>query len=175
MKKNLVLVLSAVMITTALAGCSSKKGEAEEQTQSQVGFITESEKEGTVEYFGRVKKVLGNEIEVELASYEQFVEDAESLTENADKQNGGAASAMETSEPVSSDEVIVPDTGSLLGVDLTFTGEFKTFRIPAGTKIEMAWIGGEVPSSDIKENNILLINAKEDSDISTVAHISIMN
>ncbi|MDU5260972.1 MAG: hypothetical protein E6176_00890 [Clostridium celatum] len=43
MKKFLVLVLSAVMITTVLAGCSSKKGEPEKES----GNIIQSEEEGT--------------------------------------------------------------------------------------------------------------------------------
>lgn len=168
MKKILVLALSAIMITTALVGCSSKKDKGEN------ALVSKSEIEGTTQYFGRVKNVTGNEIEVELAGYDEFLEAEEEYINELNKEEGGKAQMTDTTAPISSDDAAAIDNNSVGGVELEFTGETKSFTIPAGSKVVSLITQKEAPVTDVKKGSILIINAKDNADSSTASVVSIL-
>lgn len=201
MRKVLICVLSAVIILT-VGGCSSKPPEATKQEGNVV-----SEKEGSIapeqvnsemiKYFGKVKSVVGNEIELELAKEmvvevadETELQDGVGIVSVGDVTAGGEpggeiSSSVSASEATDTDikefasvggQAMTQTTMSIGNgekVELEYTGETKNIIIPAGASIFNFVTGKEGKVTDIKEGSVVMIYADGTDKSPVVSNVEI--
>ncbi len=142
MKKILVIALSVLMMTT-VGGCSPKK-QAEEDVSVD-----------KVEYFGKVKSILGNEIELEIANGDAIgIGDEEEEEDNSEESTpaAGLTEAMtgENKEFVSGD-------ANKKKMELEYTGEIENITIPGGVTVIDLITGKDGKISDIKDGSVVIV------------------
>lgn len=160
MKKVLLLglVLSMAIGVTA---CTKASGTVSE------GSSTSIEQEEQQYIYGKVKSIVGNEIEFELAKDPQIDmigEGVEEETTEKDKGNGQVAATM-TQAAMSSDENKKVNVGNIDKnqplIELEFTQEEKTITIPTGIDINVLSQSTDKGLSAIKEGTYLRIGVDD--------------
>lgn len=150
-------------------------------------------------YFGKVKSIVGNEIEIELAkppfeapegggeggegSGGAFVEhsvtihkDDEGIAEVRDGDTGAqidAAGAVFAVDGGDGNVQYFGGVGEGEKMELEYTGETKSFTVPAGADI-VSMIGGEAKLDAIKKGSVVMVTAPKDEANGTVSSIMIM-
>lgn len=167
MKKIIILVtMSALMLT--LVACSpessASSGQKEESSvssgqndessaESKTGADGDESSAETQEVvFGKVSAITGNEMDISLAKdpYADLNPEGEAA--------GGAG--MEAVEMVPAAEAgAVTDEQEAPKMQLEYTGDSKSFTIPAGVKITGS-TGGEVQMDSIAKGSVLMIFTK---------------
>lgn len=209
MKKYLALGLSVLSIM-AMVGCSSNdtdKNNSQHNSTSEVNNSQEAnnENEGSEErtYLGKVKKIVGNEIEIELAKDQdvsgqgsklpegvQFQEsiggDSDSASEDGVMQLGdGEGVGIDDSvdgfqdsisiEPSEGEEVFqLGDSGDNEKLELEYTGETIKITIPTGANIFDMRSGSDSKLSAIKTNSIIRVFAKGTKESPMVQSVDIV-
>lgn len=180
--RKIGLGMMCVLLTVLIfSGCSKEKdiqtdptvipaldGGGQVETEPEG---TESEKTAVVSaavFYGRVKSILGNEIELEIGmSTKQY----ENLGKPSTPVKKGANEIMikEKKNPEGFEDFIAPlppelaqhsDEDSIFGangeVELVYTGEIRNLIIPAGTDLRNI-TGGKETLDSIKKGSILMI------------------
>lgn len=202
MKKLLICALSTVMILT-VGGCSSKSPENTEKegtiAEEKDGNITPQEVNSEmVKYYGKVKKVVGNEIELELAK-ETIIELAEGedihgestiasmgeMPEGSNVEVGTITSSVVATESSSGEtfdlkddgEGVIPqiNMGNVTGekLELEYTGETKKLIIPAGASMFNFVAGKDGKVTDIKEGSVVMVYVNGNSGLEVVSSVEI--
>ncbi|MEG0910482.1 MAG: hypothetical protein RSB47_01225 [Ruthenibacterium sp.] len=152
MKKLYVLILAGVL-TLSLTACGAKK-DANSLPQN------DENKTPSTSYFGKISSVAGNEIELNLAK-EPELPPAESAPEkDGDTMEAAVLTPATTTGDGSGD-------GAAQRVEVEYTGEMKSFIIPAGMPIKDAQ-SNEKQLSDIKKGSIMNIFADEKGNVTEV-------
>lgn len=202
MKKYLALGLSVLTIMT-MVGCSSNdtpKNNSQDNNTSEVNNSQEANKgnEGSEErtYLGKVKKIVGNEIEIELAKDQdvsgngsklpegvQFQEsiggDSGSIPEGSQSLTEGSGEAISQDlisiDPSEGGEVLqLGDPGDNEKLELEYTGETIKITIPTGANIFDMRSGSDSKLSAIKTNSIIKVFAKGTKEAPIVQSIDIV-
>lgn len=156
MKKFLVIALSALMITTVV-GCSSKDGEIKSEAGNGVEENVEYDK---MKHFGKVKNVVGNEMELEIANMD-VLGMPEGGEEPAEGESTPAATMTEPM-PAGSEEAVSGDANKEK-MDMEYTGEVENITIPGGVTIMDLRTGKEGKISDIKDGTVIFVYTKSES------------
>ena len=188
MKKYLALGLSVLTIM-AMVGCSSNdtpKNSSQDNNTAELNKSQEENKgnEGSEErtYLGKVKKIVGNEIEIELAKNQDVSGNGSRLPEGVQFQESiggdlgsipeGSQSLTEDSgEAISQDSISIDpseggqvfqlgDPGDNEKLELEYTGETIKITIPTGANIFDMRSGSDSKLSAIKTNSIIKVFAK---------------
>lgn len=168
MKKFLVIALSALMITTVM-GCSSN---SEETSGTPENTVEENVNMDNLAYFGKVKSILGNELDLEIASNEAL-----GIMDEGDgeKDNGEEAPAMAmtpaTEASTENTEVVLGDANKDK-MELEYTGDVESLKIPGGVTIMDLTTGKNAQMSDIKDGSVLIIYT--DSTSESISKIEIL-
>jgi outer membrane murein-binding lipoprotein Lpp len=115
-------------------------------------------------FFGKVKSITGNEVEIEMALFPDWNKD-EDIKPGDKKKPGASQSKAEIREnPSGQEDYYAPDPdSSIFGEDgeinLTYTGESKALIIPAGADIRNI-LGGKASLQEIKKGSALMIKLK---------------
>ena len=166
MKKFLSITLS-ILMTFFITGCGSKQKEAPTNNDPENSNITNMEDYEL--YYGKISSVEGNEIEVSIAKdpYENL--EGQDSQNNDDMTDGSMAMTM-------SGEAILDDGSNQGGaeerIEMEYTGETKSFTIPAGAKITEG-LGQEGKISSLKKGSVIMILANKESGV--VADVTIMD
>lgn len=166
MKKFLSITLS-ILMTFFITGCGSKQKEAPTNNDPENSNITNMEDYEL--YYGKISSVAGNEIEVSIAKdpYENL--EGQDSQNNDDMTDGSMAMTM-------SGEAILDDGSNQDGaeerIEMEYTGETKSFTIPAGAKITEG-LGQEGKISSLKKGSVIMILANKESGV--VADVTIMD
>lgn len=226
MKKKIIGILAAVLVFAAFAaGCSQQATPEEtgtpatQEQQESPSPSSSEEPENTASgepageespapgeqaevipgetFFGKVKSIVGNEAELELAKPPFDIN-----TEGTDGGAGGAASASSGQQ-----SIVIDDGGSVQKADeagadpgdssvavygstedgqvfsiggedgekmeLEYTGESKNILIPAGVEI-INLTGGEATLDAVKKGSVLMVTVDESSGTPTATSIMIM-
>lgn len=229
MKKKIISILLAMMAIAVFAGCSPQSVPTPEETAAQGEQEIPPEQseepsdaameeptgeespapEGEVEalagetVFGKVKNVVGNEVELELAkppfeigtpgddgsmggitgsasgaTSQQVIvnenRDSAQLSEDAGASAEGGNDSVSFSV-ATEDGVVQTFGGGENGekMELEYTGESKSIIIPAGVEI-VNMIGGETTMDAVKKGSVLMLTVDESSGTPTATSILIM-
>lgn len=203
MKKYLTLGLSVIAIV-GMIGCSANNTSKDSESQNtniskdneSKDESKENEKTEETTYLGKIKNIVGNEIEIELAKNQDINPKGSNLPEGVQFQSsvGEGLDSDSGGIPLTGDgaigdgiEVITQDSVSMdLGegevfelkeqgddekLDLEYTGETIKITIPTGAKIFDMRSGSDSKLSAIKVNSIIKIFAngtKEDISVKSV-------
>lgn len=202
MKKYLALGLSVLTIM-AMVGCSSNdtsENSSQDNNTSEVNNSQDENKgnEGSEErtYLGKVKKIVGNEIEIELAKDQdvsgngsklpdgvQFQEsiggDSGSIPEGSQSLTEGSGEAISQDsisiDPSEGGEVFqLGDPGDNEKLELEYTGETIKITIPKGANIFDMRSGSDSKLSAIKTNSIIKVFAKGTKEAPIVQSVDIV-
>ncbi len=209
MKKCLALGLSTLAIM-AMVGCSSNDAPTNGGQDSNTSEVSNSQEENKgnesyeeTTYLGKVKKIVGNEIEIELAKDQDVSGNGSKLPEGVQFQEsigGGSDSASEDGGIQLGDgEVAITDSGEgtfqgsismepseggqvfHLGesgdnekLELEYTGETIKVTIPAGANIFDMRSGSDSKLSAIKTNSIIKVFAKGTKESPIVQSVDIV-
>lgn len=209
MKKYLALGLSVLTIM-AMVGCSSNDAPTNGGQDSNISKGNNSQEENTgnesseeTTYLGKVKKIVGNEIEIELAKDQDVSGNGSKLPEGVQFQEsigGGSDSASEDGGMKLGDgEVAITDSGEgtfqgsismepsdggevfHLGesadnekLELEYTGETIKVTIPAGANIFDMRSGSDSKLSAIKTNSIIKVFAEGTKESPIVQSVDIV-
>ena len=202
MKKYLALGLSVLTIM-AMVGCSSNdtsENSSQDNNTSEVNNSQDENKgnEGSEErtYLGKVKKIVGNEIEIELAKDQdvsgngsklpdgvQFQEsrggDSGSIPEGSQSLTEGSGEAISQDsisiDPSEGGEVFqLGDPGDNEKLELEYTGETIKITIPTGANIFDMRSGSDSKLSAIKTNSIIKVFAKGTKEAPIVQSVDIV-
>jgi len=211
MKRILLALLAVTMV--AAAGCSAnetpKEAASGESGQTQAADEAaqtpgdeaggEGSDEGNVlqgeTVFGKVKNIVGNEIELELGkppfdlgegdgadgaggaaavSVSQAVSVSSGSEDGVDSSEGdGGESAPYISYAGADGNVTVVDgSGGEGGMDLEYTGESQNIIVPTGSSIKN--MAGDAKLENIKKGSVLMVTYNEEGDTATASDIMIM-
>lgn len=202
MKKYLALGLSVLTIM-AMVGCSSNdtpKNSSQDNNTAELNNSQEENKgnEGSEErtYLGKVKKIVGNEIELELAKDQDVSGNGSKLPEGVQFQESiggdsgsipeGSQSLTEGSgEAISQDSISIDpseggqvfqlrDPGDNEKLELEYTGETIKITIPTGANIFDMRSGSDSKLSAIKTNSIIKVFAKGTKEAPIVQSVDIV-
>lgn len=202
MKKCLALGLSVLAIM-AMMGCSSNDTPANSSQDNNISKGNNSQEESKENedseertYLGKVKKIVGNEIEIELAKDQDVSGDGSKLPGGVQFQEsigGDSGSIPEDSKslPEGSGEAISQDSISIdsseggeifqLGdpgdnekLELEYTGETIKITIPTGANIFDMRSGSDSKLSAIKTNSIIKVFAKGTEEAPIVQSVDIV-
>ena len=153
MKKFLSITLS-ILMTFFITGCGSKQKEAPMNNDPENSNITNMEDYEL--YYGKISSVAGNEIEVSIAKdpYENL--EGQDSQNNDDMIDGSMAMTTSAKDRI----------------EMEYTGETKSFTIPAGAKITEG-LGQEGKISSLKKGSVIMILANKESGV--VADVTIMD
>ncbi len=192
MKKMITVILAGVLATT-LWGCSTgapavtpqpeptQEVAQEQNAEGEQGEAAPPDAQKTTNIFGKVKNIVGNEIELELANPPFEMGEPDAGTEE------GASIAMTPATTVMVDEEALPEgadsdgdgeitisvadgDGSVNVVDgasggnkmeLNYTGETKSVIIPTGIDIMSVLTGKSAKLEDIKKGSVLLLTVDD--------------
>lgn len=209
MKKYLALGLSALAII-AMVGCSSKDNSrdgnqvvntSKDNISKDESKVNENSEEIT--FLGRIKKIVGNEIEIELAKDQDLSANGLKLPEGVQFQEsiGGDLDSASTDEgiqlgdgegtitdggkvesqgsismtPSDGEEVFsFGDLGDNEKLELEYTGETIKITIPTGANIFDMRSGSDSKLSAIKTNSIIKIFAKGTKEAPIVKSVDIV-
>ena len=155
MKKLMTLVLIATL-ALSLAACGAKGagnqgGMSGSQDASDQFALAGDENS----IYGKITNITGNEIEIAVA--EKPTDDDSS----GDELSGTPMTPNENDSPIVADEI--EDTTN----DLEYTGDSKTFTIPAGVKITS--MGEEINLSSLKKGDVVSISVDPEDPDTVVA------
>lgn len=202
MKKCLGLGLSALAILV-MVGCSSKDNLNEDSKDTDIpkNNISQNENKNNEEsddviFLGKVKNIVGNEIELELAKDQDVSGKGSKLPEGVQFQEsigGDSGSIPEGSQSLteSSGEVISKDSISIdsseggeifqIGdpvdnekLELEYIGETIKITIPTGVNIFDIRSGSDSKLSAIKTNSIIKVSAKGTEESPIVQSVDIV-
>lgn len=202
MKKCLGLGLSALAIL-GMVGCSSKDNLNEDSKDTDIpkNNISQNENKNNEEsddvtFLGKVKNIVGNEIELELAKDQDVSGKGSKLPEGVQFQEsigGDSGSIPEGSQSLteSSGEVISQDSISIdsseggeifqIGdpvdnekLELEYIGETIKITIPTGVNIFDMRSGSDSKLSAIKANSIIKVSAKGTKESPIVQSVDIV-
>ncbi|PKM51679.1 MAG: hypothetical protein CVV02_05260 [Firmicutes bacterium HGW-Firmicutes-7] len=147
--KKLILLILTISMTFALAACGSEKNETEEISGAigpGNGNISVIEEDKQEVFFGKVSKVVGNEIIVMLAKIPGPEEDV------PNDNNGSADIPIGRGDGVDAVPATrIGETGTAMEIELT--GDSVTLIIPAGVPIYN--MGQETTLSSLSKGNII--------------------
>lgn len=168
MKKFLSITLS-ILMTFFITGCGSKQKEAPMNNDPENSNITNMEDYEL--YYWKISSVAGNEIEVSIAKdpYENL-EGQDS--QNNDDMIDGSMAMTTSSEATLADGNNEDQGGAKDRIEMEYTGETKSFTIPAGAKITEG-LGQEGKISSLKKGSVIMILANKESGV--VADVTIMD
>ncbi|MBC5629675.1 hypothetical protein H8S20_12320 [Clostridium sp. NSJ-6] len=194
MKKVLAMVICAVM-TVTIIGCSSKNDNPPKAEQNNNVESNDASNGGSNEnserimYFGKVKSIVGNEIELELA------ENQDGNNEEDDKQaqiSGQLGAGLSATDTAPNDALFDPNEGdgnsggnggggnaelpesNTPKLELKYTGETKTFTISAGATILDSRTVSESKLSAIKKGTVIRIYATGTKESPVVSNVEIV-
>lgn len=202
MKKYLALGLSVLTIM-AMVGCLSNDTPANSSQDNNTSEVNNSQdenkgNEGSEErtYLGKVKKIVGNEIEIELAKDQDVSGNSSKLPEGVQFQESiggdsgsipeGSQSLTEGSgEAISQDSISIDpseggevlqlgDPGDNEKLELEYTGETIKITIPTGANIFDMRSGSDSKLSAIKTNSIIKVFAKGTKEAPIVQSVDIV-
>lgn len=202
MKKYLALGLSILAIM-AMVGCSSNdnpKNNGQDNNISKDNVSQEETKENQsseeITYLGKVKNIVGNEIEIEVAKDQDVsgnnsklpegVQFQESIGDGSGSDSGDGQSLIgDNGEAVSKDSISMnpsdgeevftfEDLGDDEKLELEYTGETIKFTIPTGVDIFDMRSGSDSKLSAIKTNSIIKIFAKGTKEAPIVKSVDIV-
>lgn len=152
MRKILVMALSALMITT-IVGCAPKDGETNDNGNGTEENVTMDK----MTYFGKVKSIVGNELELEIANEDVLgiVFEDEEKNENSEGESQPATALTPATEPDSTE--VVSGDANKDKMKLEYTGEIEKLVIPGGVNIMELSVGKEGKISDIKDGSVIII------------------
>lgn len=165
MKKILAITLSILMVFSMTA-CGKNKGDAP-SNENNSGSGNEINSQDYEAYYGKISSVAGNEIEVSIAK---------NTLDNDEDNNEKLGGTEGSSTPTSSSSSIAAGEGEDQGgaeerIEMEFTGETKTFTIPAGAEIfQGAGQGGQL--SSLKKGSVVIVYVNKESGV--VANVTIM-
>ena len=168
MKKLLSITLS-ILMALFITGCGSKEKEAPINNDSGNSNITNIE--GYELYYGKVSSVAGNEIEVSIAKdpYENLEGQG---SQNKDEMADGSMSMTTSSEAALTDGNNEDQGGAKERIEMEYTGETKSFTIPAGAEI-IEGLGQQGKISSLKKGSVIMILANKESGV--VSNVTIMD
>lgn len=197
-KKGLVLGLSVLAIV-GMVGCSSSGSTTTNSKDNKENVLKDesNKKEASKEftYLGKVKSVVGNEIEIELAKDQDIggndskskgeVQFEESVGEGSESASGEIKSMTENDgETIKQDSVSMPSDGGEVfefgkggedkKVELEYTGKTMKITVPTGASIFDMRSRSESKLSAIKANSIIKIFANGTKDDLAVKSINIV-
>lgn len=134
--KKLTMLLLTLVLTLSFAACAAKPSSSDLEVINASGDYL----------YGKITNITGNEIEMALA---EMPEDDE--TEPVDPQDGDVEIPM--------GEDAIPAVGGAAIDDVTnnleFTGETKSFTVPAGIKVYSS--GQEINLSNLKKGDMISV------------------
>lgn len=184
MKKPLLLglVISLALGATACSsGNEEKKEVKKENTKNEQVLEKKSNKEEQAIY-GKVKSIVGNEIEFELAKNPDkeiagIEKEEKEPTKEEKKESTPAASLTPAMEKKDGGKVSVGDIAKNEPlVELEFTGELKNITIPTGIKINILSTRSGEGLSAIKEGTYLRLSVDDNkSENPTVLSVDVIS
>ena len=183
MKKPLLLglVISLALGVTACSSASEEKEDViKDKPRSEQKVEDESKKEEQFIY-GKVKSIVGNEIEFELAKTPdqdiQGIEKEEEPTKEEIKESTPAASMTPAIEGENPNKVSVGDIEKNEPlVELDFTGDLKTITIPTGININILTARSGDGLGAIKEGTYLKLSVDDSkSENPTVLSVDVIS
>lgn len=169
MKKFLAVALSGLMITTVV-GCSSKDGGVENKPEINV---EENVSVDNMKYFGKVKEVVGNEVELEIASREVLgMVDEDSEEAESDEPIAAVGMTPATPGDAPSNEEVVSGDANEEKMKLEYTGEVESVIIPGGVAVVDLRTGKDGKISDIKDGSVVIVYT--DSTSESISKIEIV-
>lgn len=187
MKKTVMTMISAIVLG-GLVGCGANTPTNNETLNQDIsaggdttGVSGETETvdfQNVTQLYGKVKSVIGNEIELSLAKnpFELSEEELE----------GGIEGSVEIGQAITVTEsaMAIPAEGGdmqndlVLGdqepLELEYTGETQSFIIPTGVSILNYLTGGKGSIDDIKEGSVISIVMNGEEDEQKIFAIDIM-
>lgn len=118
-------------------------------------------------FYGKVKSIVGNEIEIEIGTVPEETWNEEIPPEERKKSHVPMVQIEERENPPGMEDIVVPNPpeygGSIFGengeINLTYTGESRTLIIPAGTDIRNR-LGKKETLDSIKKGTVLMVKPK---------------
>lgn len=177
MKKTLTLILSLLLVVLLLAGCTTNapgtdgketKDNASGEKSTEMQSAENSGSDGEI-LFGRVKSIVGNEIELELAELTGG-EDMGTGTNESGVEEGLSSNIEEEGEADGPSLSIVKDGkmyqfgagASNSSMELEYLGETRSIIIPTGAEIES--LLGAATLASIQKGSVIQITLSEGSD-----------
>ncbi|MBF8984060.1 hypothetical protein IZY60_10975 [Lutibacter sp. B2] len=161
MRKKYKWVVPMLMASLLFSGCA-KANEPTDALQNNVEQSTteNKEKRARPDLYGKVKKILGNEVTLEVAELPERKEMSEEDREKMKAQ-------MQNSNP---GEGGFGGQGNKMKREIKFTGEIKNMIIPVGLPLVAAKRGEEteLELGDILEGTFLQIWLNEDESVKSV-------
>lgn len=197
MKRILVMALCAVMVMT-FVGCGKKQGKGESEGDLANSISGEVYEVSELIIFGKIKKVVGNEIELEIAKDPHMGGDGiivngdegETVTSGESSESGDegilesgdmqivesvtiteSAQAADTSDGSAMLEMMEQEEQKL---ELDYVGETKNLTIPTGIKIFNLKTGKDVNVSELKSGSVIRIYADGTVESPTISNIDIL-
>lgn len=192
MKKTVLTTLSAVLLA-GLVGCSSgaetnknstPSGESNQNQTEQVTENNESSETGitqVIQVFGKVKKVVGNEIQLSVAKdpYAGMLDESDSDDEVMDAIPAEMADAIQFApgvdpaiiEAYGHKEGVIPPSQ---GVELEYTGEEQSYTIPTGVSVMNDVTLAEGSMNDIKEGSVIALSISGTGNSQKIEMINIL-
>ena len=188
MKKNKSFIAFLLIAVLMLAACSNTElpdgknnvgisgdddiQKKDNETHSDADLDEEYTTDGDMEeinrvFYGKVKSIIGNEIELEIGLVPDQAWDEKIDPEDKKKPSVPMVKVKEKENPPGMEDIIAPNPpeygGSFFGedgkVNLTYTGESRTLIIPAGTDIRNT-LGKKEPLDSIKKGTVLMVKPK---------------
>lgn len=183
-------MMLCTMLLGGVVGCSSQEGSKPNQTQSNELNQNKTEQlESNDEVnedpvytaiYGKVKKVIGNEIELSLAMnpYDEL-EDGEGDSEMSDSfapEMADSIQLLPDADPELVEQFGEPDTiiSPTAGMELEYTGEEESYIIPTGVNIMNYKTFSEGSMNDIKEGSVICLTVSETNNNQTIHMIDIL-
>lgn len=183
--KKLMLVILGVLMIASLAACTGGTDDKKTSNTPTKGTDSKSPADNSSSsneqalYLGTIQSIAGNEIELALAKIPEELKPGAAGERNNGKENGNGVSGEGenyvggiTDIPEGKDrsdtapDQVEGDKKSLASM-LEYTGENKSFVIPAGVQLTNM-TGGSANISDLNKMNVLMItvNKKDNAVIS---------
>lgn len=161
MRKKYKWVVPMIMVSLLFAGCT-KSSEPDDAVQTNMEQSTTKNKvkKARPDLYGKVKKIVGNEVTLELAELSERKEMSEEDRKKIKEQ-------MQNSNP---GEGGFGGQGNKMKREIKFTGETKNIIIPVGLPLVSSKRGEEtqLELGDIIEGTLLQIWLNEDESVKAV-------
>jgi hypothetical protein len=178
-----------IVVLLMLTGCSNEptpneannidlqQKESEEKTPSQIysnGEKANPDEENTdsdenaqnldEKIYGRVKSIVGNEVEIELGKAPDGDGSNEVVSEDKKKPGASSIKVVEKENPSGVEDYYAPDPSDPIygengEINLIYADKSKTLTIQAGTKIRNI-LGKTATLEEIKKGSILMVTPK---------------
>ncbi|MEG2787267.1 MAG: hypothetical protein RR942_05545 [Romboutsia sp.] len=168
MKKSLLLGL-VISIALGVTACNSEKEEQKEGIKDKPKNEQKLDKQGQKEeefIYGKVKSIVGNEIEFELAKDPgKDIKSVDKEEVEKDKEKKDEVPATMTTKAMSKEDDKKVSVGDIEKneplVELEFTGNLKTIMIPTGVNINILSARSGEGLSSIKEGTYLKLSVDD--------------